>query len=107
MQERSALGAVAGDERPVAVDDLFGVDGLVSHCGVDVAVPGRQLGDVRRHPVHDRIGDEQRARMWSLPVVHWAASRCRRMLTGGERGYQWSLPRLFMVGGTGAGPGTA
>ena len=48
----------AGDERPVAVDDLFGVDRLISHGGIDVAVAGHQLGDVRRHPVHDRVGDE-------------------------------------------------
>ena len=46
--------AAAGDERPVAVDDFFGVDGLVSHGGVDVAVSGDELGDVGRHAVHDR-----------------------------------------------------
>src|SRR5262249_28616092 len=39
-----AQGAAAGDERPVAVDDLFGGDGLVSHGGVDVAVGGHELG---------------------------------------------------------------
>ena len=49
------------DERAVAVDGLLGVDGLVAHGDVDVAVPGDQLGDVRRHPVHDRVGDEQPA----------------------------------------------
>jgi hypothetical protein len=27
----------------VAVDDFLGVDGLVAHGGVDVAVPGDQL----------------------------------------------------------------
>jgi len=43
----------AGDECPVPVDDFLGVDGLVSHRGVDVAVPGHELGDVRRHPVHE------------------------------------------------------
>ena len=54
-------GAAAGDEGPVAVDDVFGVDGHVAHGGVDVAVPGDQLGDVRRHPVGDRVGDEDPA----------------------------------------------
>ena len=43
--------AAAGDERAVAGDDFLGVDGLVSHGGVDVAVPGDELGDVRRHAV--------------------------------------------------------
>jgi hypothetical protein len=39
-------------------DDFLGIDGLISHGGVDVAVAGDQLGDVRRHPMHDRVGDE-------------------------------------------------
>ena len=51
--------AAARDERPVAVDHLFGVDGLISHGGVDVAVSGDELGDVRRHAVGDGVGDEQ------------------------------------------------
>ena len=51
--------AAAGDERPVAVDDFLGIDGLIAHRGVYVPVPGDQLGDVRRHAVHDGIGDEQ------------------------------------------------
>jgi len=50
--------AAAGDERPVAVDDLLGVDGLVAHGGVDVGVSGDELGDVRRHAVQDGVGDE-------------------------------------------------
>ena len=33
----------AGNEGPVAVDDLFGVDRLISHGGVHVAVAGDQL----------------------------------------------------------------
>ena len=53
-----AQGTAAGDEGPVAVDDFLGIDGLVAHGGVDVAVAGDELGDVRRHPVHDRVGDE-------------------------------------------------
>ena len=45
----------------MAVDGFLGVDGLVAHGGVDVGVPGDQLGDVRRHAVHDRVGDEDPA----------------------------------------------
>ena len=56
-----AGGAAAGDERPVGVDHLFGVGGLVSHRDVDVGVPGHELGDVRRHAVHHGIGDEEPA----------------------------------------------
>jgi hypothetical protein len=44
----------------VAVDGFLGVDGLISHGGVDVVVPGDQLGDVRRHSVHE-TGDEDPA----------------------------------------------
>src|SRR5690349_8562226 len=50
--------AAPGDEGAVTVDDLFGVDGLVAHGGVDVAVTGDQLGDVRRHAVQDGVGDK-------------------------------------------------
>src|SRR5271169_6580206 len=53
-----AGGAAAGDERPVGVDDFFGVDRLVSHRDVDVGVPGHELGDVRGHAVH-QTGREQ------------------------------------------------
>ena len=48
-------------ERPVSVDGFFGVDGLVSHGGVDVAVAQDELGDVRRHPVDDGLGGEDPA----------------------------------------------
>jgi hypothetical protein len=40
-----AQRAAAGDERPMPVDHLFGVDRLVAHGGIDVAVPGDELGD--------------------------------------------------------------
>src|SRR5205823_13198223 len=46
----------AGDERSVAADRLFGIDRFISHCRVYVAVPEYQLGDMRRHPVHDGLG---------------------------------------------------
>jgi hypothetical protein len=42
----------------VAVDHFLGVDRFVAHGGVDVAVPGDQLRDVRRHPVHE-TGNER------------------------------------------------
>lgn len=54
-----AQRSAAGDERPVPVDHLVGVDGLVTHGGVDVAVSGDELGDVRWHAVQDGVGDEQ------------------------------------------------
>jgi hypothetical protein len=53
--------AAASDERPMTVDHFFGIDGLVAHGGVDVAVSGDELGDVRGHPVHDRVGEKQPA----------------------------------------------
>jgi hypothetical protein len=48
----------AGDERPVPVDGLLGVDRLIAHGRVDVAVSQDQLGDVGRHAVHDGISGE-------------------------------------------------
>src|SRR5260370_27345669 len=51
-------GAAAGDERPVRLDRLGGVDGLVSDRGVDVPVTADDLGDVRRQAAHDRVGHE-------------------------------------------------
>src|SRR6202165_3485028 len=53
--------AAAGDVCAVAVDHLFGVDRLVSHGGVDVAVAGDELGDVWWAAGDDRVGDEQTA----------------------------------------------
>ena len=53
-----AQGAAAGEERAVAVDGFVGVDRLVAHGGVEVAVPDDELGDVRGHAVVDRVGDE-------------------------------------------------
>jgi len=50
--------AAAGDECPMRVNDFFGIDRLVSHGRVDVAVPGQELGNVRRHAVHHGICDE-------------------------------------------------
>ena len=61
--------------------DLLGVDGLVAHRGVDVAVPGDELGDVRRHAVHDRVGDEQPAE-----VVEGVAQRPAAGVVDAERG---------------------
>jgi hypothetical protein len=64
----------AGDERPVPVDGLFGVDGLVSHGGVDVPVPEDELGDVRRHAVHDRLGGEDPAEVVRGEVHRFAVA---------------------------------
>lgn len=54
-------GTAAGDEGAVAVDDLLGIDRLVPHGGSDVAVADHELGDVGRHPVQERVRDEQPA----------------------------------------------
>ena len=43
-----AQRAAAGQERQVVRDDFLGIDGLVAEGDVDVAVPGDDLGDVRR-----------------------------------------------------------
>jgi len=56
-----AQRAAAGQERQVVVDDFLGVGGLVAQGDVDVAVPGDDLGDVRRQPGQDRVGDEESA----------------------------------------------
>jgi len=53
-----AQGAAAGDEVPVGVDGLLGIDRVVVHRDVDLLVVGEQLADVRRHAVGDRLGDE-------------------------------------------------
>ena len=51
----------AGDEGAVSFDGFGGVDRLVAHRCADVAVTADDLGDVRRQPVHDRVGDEDPA----------------------------------------------
>ena len=45
----------------MGLDRLVGVDSLVAEGDVDVAVPGDDLGDVRREAVHDGVGDEHPA----------------------------------------------
>lgn len=47
----------------MAVDNFLGVDRLVIHRRVDVLVPDHELGDVRGHPVHDGVGDEEPAQV--------------------------------------------
>ena len=76
--------AAAGDERPVGLDGFVGVDGLVAHGGVDVAVPADDLRDVRRQAVHDRVGDEDPAK-----VVRGEDQRC----TGGVGRGRWRRVR--------------
>ena len=51
-------GPAAGDEGAVTHDGLFGIDRLVTHCGVDVGMSDNELGDVRRHAVEHSVGDE-------------------------------------------------
>jgi len=50
--------ASAGDEGQVRGDRFVGVDGLVSHGDADIAVPGDDLGDMRRETVEDSVSDE-------------------------------------------------
>src|SRR6266581_7734856 len=76
-----AQGAAAGDEGPMAVDSLFGIDSFISHGGVDVAVAGDELGDVGRHPMHDRIGDED-----SSEVVEGVSHRVTAGVFDPDRG---------------------
>src|SRR5260370_27912842 len=56
-------GPAAGDERPVRLDRLGGVDGLVSDRRVDVLVTADDLGDVRRQAAHDGVGREDPAQV--------------------------------------------
>jgi hypothetical protein len=51
----------AGQEGQVSLDRLVGVNGLVAEGDVDIAVPGDDLGDVRREAVHDGVGEEHPA----------------------------------------------
>ena len=47
MNTKLAERAAAGEERSMPVDHFFGVDSLVAHRGVDVAVPGDELRERR------------------------------------------------------------
>src|SRR6202522_1533702 len=57
------LFAASGDERPVAADRFLGIDGLVSHGRGDAGMAHQKLADVRRHPVHDRVGREDSSKI--------------------------------------------
>ena len=70
---RWAQRSPPGYERPVPADGLFGVDGLIAHGGVHVAMPDDQRGDVRRQAVHDRVGDEDPAEIVER-VAHQAVA---------------------------------
>src|SRR3954463_11334494 len=67
-------GSAAGDERAVPVDHFVWVDGLVSHGGVDIAVSGDELGDVRWHAVQHGVGDEQPAEVMG-GEPQWSTAR--------------------------------
>ena len=63
----------AGEEGQVGLDGLVGVDGFVAEGNVDVAVPGDDLGDVRREPAHDGVGEEHPAEVVQGVVQRGAA----------------------------------
>lgn len=50
--------AAAGEEPEMGLERLVGIDGLVAHGGVDVAMAGDDLGDMRWQAAHHSIGDE-------------------------------------------------
>ena len=63
----------AGEEGQVGLDRFLGVGGFVAEGDVDVAVPGDHLGDVRREPVEDGVGEEHPAEI-VRGVVQWLAA---------------------------------
>ncbi len=67
------LGAAAGEEAQVGLDGFVGVDGFVAEGDVDVAVPRDDLGDVRREPAHDHVGEEHPAEVVQGVVQRGAA----------------------------------
>ena len=61
------LGAAAGEE--AQVDGFVGVDGFVAEGDLDVAVPGDDLGDVRREPCRfPAIMSNRTPSTWGVPV---------------------------------------
>ena len=68
---RSGGLPTAGDECVVGFDGFGRVDRLVTHRGADVAVAADDLGDVRRQPVHDRVGDEDPAAIMRVKISGW------------------------------------
>ena len=63
---RGPQGTTAADESPVGADHFFGIDGLVAHGRVDVAVPGDEGGDVRRHPCNIAWVINIRRKSWKV-----------------------------------------
>jgi hypothetical protein len=51
-------GSSFRDVAAVRLDGFFGVDRLVAHRGIDVAMAAYHLRDVRWKPVHHGIGNE-------------------------------------------------
>ena len=65
----------------MGLDGFVGVDGLVAHGHVDVAVTGDDLCDVGGRPLHHGIGDEHatkvmRACSERVPVGWVRRARC-------------------------------
>ena len=65
----------------MGLDGLVGVDGLVAHGDVDVAVPGDDLGDVRGEAVEDGVGDEHAAEV-VRGVAQWLPAGLVRPASG-------------------------
>lgn len=65
-------GPASGEESQVGLDGLLGIDGLVGHGDADVLVACDDLGDVRRQPVEDGVGDEDSPEVVGR-VVQWSA----------------------------------
>ena len=66
-------GASSGEEAEMGLDGLFGIDGVVAHGDVDVAVAGDDLGDVGRQAVQDGVGDEHPAEVMGCVMQRGAA----------------------------------
>src|SRR5229473_1532584 len=75
-------GAAPGYKGPVAVDGLFGVDGLIAHCRVDVTMPDYKLGDMRGHAIHYGVGDKNSAE------IVWDESQWLAVVAGEAGGDQ-------------------
>jgi hypothetical protein len=70
-------GAAASDERAVPVDDFLGVDGLVSHGGVDVAVPGTSWAMCGGMPCMIASVISRRRKSWGANRSGWPLASVR------------------------------
>ncbi len=86
--------AAAGDERPVRLDRLGGVDGFVPDRGVDVLVAAEDLGYVGRQAAHDGVGHEDPAE-----VVRRVVQRVAGGVGEAGRGERVNEQVAYRVGG--------